>query len=200
MIEEIIKNFPEKKKQILTTAEDLFLKFGIKRISVEEICSTASVSKMTFYKYFKNKNDLAKYLWSLMFDYGMKKFEEIENMNVTFQEKVELILKMKEESSTNLSHEFALEYFFSNDELRDFFNQMSKKSIDAFIEFVKDAQTKGEVRPEMKPEFFIAAINKLMELVENKNLVQKYNCYKDFVLEVNNFFYYGIFPRPDKNK
>ena len=122
MIEDLIKDFQPKKKQILITAEDLFFRFGLKRISIEEICSTAKVSKMTFYKYFKNKIDLIKCLWSLMFDYGMKKFEEIENMEISFQEKVELILKMKEESSKKLSHEFALEYFFSNDELRDFFS------------------------------------------------------------------------------
>jgi AcrR family transcriptional regulator len=198
MIEDFIKNLPIKKKQILETAEDLFLRFGIKRISIEEICSTAQVSKMTFYKYFKNKNELVKYLWSLMFDYGMKKFDEIENMEISFQEKVEQILIMKEESSKKLSHEFALEYFFSNDELREFFNQMYQKSIGTFISFINNAQTKGEVRTEMKPEFFIAAINKLMELVENKQLVQSYESYKDFVLEINNFLFYGIFPRPDK--
>lgn len=198
MIEELIKDLPSKKQKILVTAEDLFLRFGLKRISIEEICSTAEVSKMTFYKYFKNKIDLVKYLWSLMFDYGMKKFEEIENMDICFQEKVELILKMKEESSKKLSHEFALEYFFSNNELRDFFNGMYQKSISAFIDFFKNAQAKGEVRTEMKPEFFIAAVNKLMELVENKQLVQSYETYKDFVLEVNNFLFYGIFPRPDK--
>jgi hypothetical protein len=105
---------------------------------------------------------------------------------------------MKEESSKKLSHEFALEYFFSNNELRDFFNGMYQKSISAFIDFFKNAQAKGEVRTEMKPEFFIAAVNKLMELVENKQLVQSYETYKDFVLEVNNFLFYGIFPRPDK--
>lgn len=200
MIEDLIKDFQPKKKQILITAEDLFFRFGLKRISIEEICSTAKVSKMTFYKYFKNKIDLIKCLWSLMFDYGMKKFEEIENMEISFQEKVELILKMKEESSKKLSHEFALEYFFSNDELRDFFNQKYQKSIGSFISFFKNGQAKGEVRTEMKPEFFVAAINKLMELVENKQLVQSYETYKDFVLEVNNFLYFGIFPRPDKNK
>jgi AcrR family transcriptional regulator len=198
MIEEIIKDFPPKKKQILVTAEDLFFRFGIKRISIEEICSTAKVSKMTFYKYFKNKIDLVKYLWSLMFNYGKKRFEEIENMDITFQDKVELILKMKEESSKKLSHEFALEYFFSNDELRDFFNQKYQKSIGSFISFFKNGQAKGEVRTEMKPEFFIAAVNKLMELVENKQLVKSYETYKDFVLEVNNFLYFGIFPRPEK--
>jgi len=200
MIEEIIKDLPLKKKQILVTAEDLFLRFGFKRISIEEICSTAKVSKMTFYKYFKNKIDLVKYLWSMMFEYGMKKFEEIENMNISFQDKVDLILKLKEESSNKLSHEFVLEYFLSNNELRDFFNQKYQQSIGSFINFFKNAQTKGEVRSDMKPEFFIAAINKLMELVENKQLVQSYETYKDFVLEVNNFLYFGIFPRPDKKQ
>jgi len=200
MIEEIIKDLPLKKKQILVTAEDLFLRFGFKRISIEEICSTAKVSKMTFYKYFKNKIDLVKYLWSMMFEYGMKKFEEIENMNISFQDKVDLILKLKEESSNKLSHEFVLEYFLSNNELRDFFNQKYQQSIGSFINFFKNAQTKGEVRSDMKPEFFIAAINKLMELVENKQLVQSYETYKDFVLEVNNFLYFGIFTRPDKKK
>lgn len=198
MIKELIQDLPVKQKHILETAEDLFLRFGIKRTSIEEICSKANVSKMTFYKYFKNKNDLAKNLWSLMFEYGMKRFKEIEKMDISFQEKVDLILKMKEESSKNLSHEFAIEYFFSNDELREFFNQMYQNSISAFINFFKNAQAKGEIRSEIKPEFFIAAINKLMELVENKELVQSYTTYKDFVLEVNNFLYYGIFPRPEK--
>jgi AcrR family transcriptional regulator len=199
MINELIKEFPTKKKQILETAEDLFLRFGIKRISIEEICSTSKVSKMTFYKYFKNKNDLVKYLWSIMFDFGMKKFEEIESMNISFQEKVALILKLKEESSKKLSHEFAIEYFFANTELREFFDQMYQKSITSFINFIKNAQSKGEVRAEMNPEFFFAATNKMMELVENKQLVQSYKSYKDFVMEVNNFLFYGIFPRVENN-
>jgi len=198
MIEELIKDYPEKQKQILLTAEDLFLRYGIRRISIEEICVAANVSKMTFYKYYKNKNDLAKYLWLLMFDYGMNRFKEIENMDISFREKVDLILKMKEESSKNLSHEFAIEYFFSNDELRNFFNQMYQNSISAFIDFFKNAQAKGEIRSEIKPEFFIAAINKLLELVQNKELIQSYATYQDFVLEVNNFLYFGLFPRANK--
>jgi AcrR family transcriptional regulator len=36
--------------RIASTAEKLFMKFGIRRVSVEEICREASVSKMTFYK------------------------------------------------------------------------------------------------------------------------------------------------------
>ncbi|MCJ7802330.1 MAG: TetR/AcrR family transcriptional regulator, partial [Candidatus Marinimicrobia bacterium] len=49
-------------KQIVETANDLFMRFGVKRITIEEICKTAKVSKMTFYKFFKNKIELAEYI------------------------------------------------------------------------------------------------------------------------------------------
>ena len=44
-----------KYQDILKTAHDLFWKFGIRRVTIEEICREANVSKMTFYKYFRNK-------------------------------------------------------------------------------------------------------------------------------------------------
>ena len=49
----------KKLQQITQTAYDLFWRHGIKRVTIEEICRTSGVSKMTFYKYFDNKNDLA---------------------------------------------------------------------------------------------------------------------------------------------
>ena len=41
-----------KSKLIVETATDLFMRYGVKRVTVEEICQTAKISKMTFYKYF----------------------------------------------------------------------------------------------------------------------------------------------------
>ena len=46
--------------QLVTTAQELMMRHGIHRVTVEEICSDANISKMTFYKYFKNKIELTK--------------------------------------------------------------------------------------------------------------------------------------------
>ena len=61
---QIMEEFKDNKKfqDTITTAKMLFWKHGIKRVSIEEICKEASVSKMTFYKFFKNKEALAEYL------------------------------------------------------------------------------------------------------------------------------------------
>ena len=44
---------------LFSTAKNLFFKFGLRRVSVEEICIKASVSKMTFYRNFNNKEHIA---------------------------------------------------------------------------------------------------------------------------------------------
>ena len=43
--------FAKKQQHLLTTAETLFRSHGIRRITVEEICQKAGVSKATFYKW-----------------------------------------------------------------------------------------------------------------------------------------------------
>ena len=187
---------PGKKKDILSTAQELFQTFGIKRVSVEEICQTAAVSKMTFYKYFKNKNDLVRFLWEKAFEQGLETFDEIRAMDIPFENKLQLVLKMKEEITAKISHQFALEYFYAIPELKNFFEEQSRESINRFLDFIKEAQQKGEVRPDIQPEFLLAMINNIKLLVKDDMLVNNYPTYKDFVLEVNNFIFYGILPKP----
>ena len=58
----------KKYKDIMSTGKDLFWKYGMKRVTVEEICKEANVSKMTFYKYFGNKYELALAIIKSMVD------------------------------------------------------------------------------------------------------------------------------------
>ena len=58
----------EKFESITSAAKSLFWKHGIRRVSIEEICEDAGVSKMTCYKYFSNKTAIAKYLIEDLFE------------------------------------------------------------------------------------------------------------------------------------
>ena len=46
---------------LFEAAHELFYRYGIKKATVEDICSRANVSKMTFYRNFKDKNEMAFY-------------------------------------------------------------------------------------------------------------------------------------------
>lgn len=50
------------RKNIITSAQDLFLRYGIKSVSVDEICHEIGISKKTFYQFFEGKNELIEEL------------------------------------------------------------------------------------------------------------------------------------------
>jgi hypothetical protein len=103
---------------------------------------------------------------------------------------------MKEESTAKISHQFALDYFYASPDLKDFFEKLSRESISRFLIFIKNAQEKGEVRSDLRPEFLLAVINIIKIMVKDEALINSYSNYQDFVMEVNNFIFYGVLPRP----
>lgn len=188
---------PPKKKQILETAEQLFTRFGMKRITVEEICEKANVSKMTFYKYFPNKNELIKFWWREIIDEGYRKFDEVNKQDIPFTQKIEFILKLKKEYADKLSREFVEEYIAALPDMRDSFAEAYQYSIARFMKIMSEAQEKGDVRKNLRPEFFLAVVNKLLELAKDPAVRDLYPNYTDLVLEINNFMFYGIMARKD---
>jgi AcrR family transcriptional regulator len=194
------KKEPKKKTQIWEAADKLFNQFGFKKVTVEEICQTAGVSKMTFYKYFANKNELIKHLWQIMINESWAKMDELEKPGISFREKVQMILKMKEEATTTMGDQYVRDYLDMVPELQDFYNQILAEVMQRFMKIIKNAQEKGEVRKSLRPEFFLAVVNQFLELAKNEQLASIYDNYTDFALEVNNYLYYGMMPIPESEK
>ena len=188
------KRKSSKAQLILKTSEELFRKHGIKRVTVEEICQKASVSKMTFYKYYENKEELFKQIMNNILEFSIDKVKEVSRMDISIIEKIRILLKMKEEYLSGINDEFFSDYVNPTPELKSFLEDYYARGIKLFVDFIKEAQEKGEVRKEIKPEFLIAVLNKLVDLVQDPQLRNLYSSTIEFSLEINNFFYCGILP------
>lgn len=46
------------KTQILATASRLFLQYGLRSVTIDEVCAEVHISKKTFYNYFRQKEEL----------------------------------------------------------------------------------------------------------------------------------------------
>ena len=46
------------KEQIISTAENLFFRFGFKRVTMDDIAREMAISKKTIYQFFKDKNEI----------------------------------------------------------------------------------------------------------------------------------------------
>lgn len=178
----------KKLDQIVETAEKLFTRHGIKRVTIEEICQKAGVSKMTFYKYFANKIDLVKHIWNNWIEEGFSKLDEIDAMDIPFPEKIELMFQWKAELVSKMSTEFIEEV------LPIEFDK--QKIMQRYMQFIVHAQKRGDIRPEIRPEFIMAMIDKLDELARNDDLVKGYPSYLEFNRELKDFFWFGLLPRP----
>ena len=101
----------KKYHSIIDASRDLFMRYGIKRVTVEEICETAGASKMTFYKHFKNKHDLVLFILNNILEEGLKRYKRIMNRDVPYSEKAKEIIRLKLEATEDISKEMLKEFY-----------------------------------------------------------------------------------------
>jgi AcrR family transcriptional regulator len=179
----------------METAKRLFWKHGLRRVTIEEICQEANVSKMTFYKYFPNKIELVKEILDKMFEENMKVFDQLMLSDIPFEEKMHRQIKMKLQGTQDISEEFVKDiYGDPESELCIYWKEQSEQLIGRVIEHYKNAQQKGWLRKDVKIDIILYMINKSFDMVNDASLIAKYDTMQDLILEINRFFLYGILP------
>ncbi|HPG39727.1 MAG TPA: TetR/AcrR family transcriptional regulator [bacterium] len=187
-----------KYQQIMNAAQQLFYKYGLRRVAIEEICETANVSKMTFYKFFQNKTDLIVKLLKALFEEGITDFNKIVTADIEFPDKVRLLIDMKRKQTEfmclDLWHELVQNPLPEVKQLLDTQHEyFMKEFIDIFIQGQKD----GDIRPDIKPEFINYMLNILFEAGKDKNLLKMYDSTGGVADEIIKFYFYGILARND---
>ena len=187
-----------KQKQIVESAIALFTRHGIRRVTVEEICREAGASKMTFYRYFTNKIELVKHIWTGWFNGGIARLAEIKAMEVPFAEKVGLLLEYKMEFLSAVSPELVSDLLHRNPELEDFVQELRGRGRQAFCQFLVEAQEKGDMRAGVRPEFVMVVMDRLHDMADDPHLLSIYSDPVELIAEINNFLFYGILPPPER--
>ena len=184
-----------KLNQIITTSKNLFWKYGTARVTIEEICKESKVSKRTFYKHFKNKQVLIKFILELITNDAIKRYHEIMSKKIPFEEKIRETIQLKIENTKEISREFINDIYKSGDaEILEFMNKQAQQTLKIVLDDYLKAQKNGEIRQDIKPEFIMYFLNNMMEMIKNDKLMQMYSTPQELIIEVTNFFFYGIMP------
>ena len=190
-----------KRKALIETAKGLFLRHGFRRVTVEEICRKAQVSKMTFYKYFRNKTDLAKAFYLESHEQGMEEYRGVMNREIPFAEKVELLVQLRLQRTEDISKEFVQEMVqHRHAGLLEF---MEKKGREAIAEMIRDFQKaaeKGEIRQNINPLFITYFFERMQDMIADERLQNLYENEQELLMELTNFFFYGLGIRAPKQQ
>jgi AcrR family transcriptional regulator len=185
----------KKHKDILHTSKELFWKYGFKRVTIEEICEKANVSKMTFYRFYPNKLELAKSVFDMVIDNSIKDFKTLMKQDIPASEKVKGMLQMKFEGTNDISKEFLVDFYNNPDtEVSGYIEKRTREVWSEIIEDFKKGQHEGWLRKDFKPEIILIFSQKIMELIKDENILKLYNTPQDLIMEIANIFTYGITP------
>jgi len=185
-----------KRELILKTGKELFWKFGFKRVTIEEVCKEAGISKMTFYKFFTNKIDLVKTIMNDILQESLSKYKKIMASEIPYPEKVVALIHLKSEQVETMSSEFFRDYVQADDpEMISYLQQLSGESMQMFTDDFRKAQKNGDIRKDLKIEFIMYIMNHLVEMAQNDALINMYDEPQDLVMEITNFLFYGILNR-----
>jgi AcrR family transcriptional regulator len=191
----------KKYKALMETGRRLFWKHGFRRVSVEEVCEEAKVSKMTFYKYFPNKFELAKAVFMEVVEKGVTDFKSIMASDLPVGEKMHRLIMTKVEGTNEVSREFLADFYLGAEpELKEF---VEKTTTDVWNELIKDyrkAQDEGILRNDFKPELLLKISTKLVELLKDESLLAMYDTPQDLLMEFTNLLVYGVAPHSSHEK
>lgn len=181
--------------RLTEAGHELFWKFGFKKVTVEDVCKKAGVSKMSFYRYYENKTELAKRVLDNVISDGIEKFREIMTDDDTAVNKMHRFIALKIEGTNNISKEFIADiYGDMGSEIQQYMAKLTAHTITTMIEEFRNAQSRGVFNSNFKPELLFALSNSFIELMNNPVLNKLYENPQEIIIEMVNLISYGIAP------
>jgi AcrR family transcriptional regulator len=186
-----------KNQQIKEAGLSLFNKYGIKKVTVEEICKKAQVSKPTFYKLFPNKKSLAQTIITNSMNEYINKYERILSKESSIKNLFSDIFKFKIEASQEFSKDFFID-FQKNVLSQDHFLKKKEELQKRLISRVLEANGNNI---NVNKHFLIYMIkSNFFNLGMESSFKSLYPDVESMTKDIASFISYGLFGVSSKNK
>jgi hypothetical protein len=153
---------------------------------------------MSFYRNFKNKEDLASCVIENVYKSSFKKYKSIMSENSSFNIKVKNLVKYKYKSSKGISKEFIDEILKSKySQLKQEIDRLNKMSFIEVSNDFKKAQENEEIRQDLSLEFILFMLADINKKASDKELQKMYPSEEALILQLTKFFFYGILTNSD---
>lgn len=184
-----------KKQKIEQVAKELFLKYGFKKVTVDEICRKAHVSRKTYYTFYENKNALVLYIVDEISRQSLQDFSALIDGPGSFAEKMSKAMELKFEFSKSMSMEFIADIFDpAATEIMEYWKNVMQESMLLLMNFLKDGQLKGEMNPDLNLNFVLWFYSKMSDMLKAPEALSMFSNVEEFVKQVTQVLVFGIMP------
>ncbi len=199
MIELTEKGMRPKQIAILSTAFQLFCKHGFQRVSIEEICSTARVSKMTFYKYYPGKDELVLYLIRKIYGDLDREIRIMLDSDLDIKTKFDRVSLMKQEIMEQIGDEF-LRSILVFPPARQFLDELTHSAWDNFNTFMEVEKLKGNISSRIDLKFLRMVMFELNRLYAENRFEGCFESPAHLIEQMNELLFYGVLSRKEESR
>jgi len=180
-----------KEKDILSTAAMLFKRYGFKKVSVEEICRYAGVSKATFYKYYEGKEGVIRRFLEIMFEDMIKRSYDMLHSDLDLKDKFDKVIIMKLEFIDELGEE-VVKALYDYPLAQKFYEEIQAKSLQDFRRFLLNEQSQGRIDPEINMDLILAVLGEFARLFAEHRFESVCPDFHSMVAQVNKLLVFGL--------
>ena len=165
-----------KQQTIADTARRLFREHGFSAVSVGSICAEATVSRVTFYKYYSGKNALLQEIVTEQKNRVRAKFENLLARQCSLREAAEAVFALQRQSFDELySATFLRDIEENTDlELEQFFHELNEEKYAFMRGFFHTLQQRRLIQPDLPVELIDLFIRQADILMHHPQLTALY--------------------------
>jgi AcrR family transcriptional regulator len=182
-------------QKLMSAALPLFWRYGLRKVSVEEICRSAGVSRMTFYRNFNGKDDLTVKVLGSYFTKRMETFERILAEPIGFEERLRKIVAIKREWLKNAGSELVRDVLSDRGSVPGkFLGELLDAQTRRTKEIFTFLQKKGEIRKDISVDLIMHILEHAWNAFSDERLLGSYEDRARLYEELFQAIYYGILP------
>lgn len=180
----------QKKKDILRTAVDLFLTYGIQKVSIAEIASQANVSQVTIYNYFGSKHNLVEEMLVYYLDQLWSEYEKMLSSDLPFIEKIKNMMFTKIDSA-NQVHPDAFTHFMKKYAAGVPYleKMMQERILPRLITLIDEGRQEGYVDPGLSNESVLVFIQMFKDYMQKE---EAFPHLQKLTGDLTRLFFYGL--------
>ncbi len=180
----------EKRDAIVKVAQELFAEKGIAAVSVTDIAAKANVSRVTLFKYFGDKETLAKEAMFSWIELLMREYETILSSAKPFHQRLLELLSTRLAGRERIGERFIHSTAWDDPELLRLIKEMTAThALPIIMQFMEEGKCSGDIDSSLDNEAILAYFSAFGPIVKNPEYIKKG---KEFQTSMFNLFMGGL--------
>ena len=192
----------EAKGKILESAQELFITYGIRSVTMDDVARAASMSKKTLYQYFDNKDGLVSEVAKNHFEQEKAEFLEIEKDAKDAIEEILLVSKCLRKHVFRMNPSLLYDMQKYHGRAWDNYLQFKHSTIRGYVQRnIERGQREGVFRPEIDAKVLaIFRIEGIQLVFDTKLFPRDKFEFAKVQLQILDHFIYGLLTEKGRKK